>query len=84
MTEKMQRDSLSGLYNKAAAQELIRSALSENSQKSYTFFILDIDNFKTVNDTCGHAVGDLVITDFALYETKARGKNGYTIYEAQA
>lgn len=65
MTEKMQRDSLSGLYNKAAAQELARALLINNPDHFYAFFILDIDNFKTVNDTCGHAVGDQVIADFA-------------------
>lgn len=65
MTEKMQRDSLSGLFNKAATQELTRRLLMRNSEQSYAFFILDIDNFKKVNDTCGHAIGDQVITDFA-------------------
>lgn len=65
MTEKMQRDFLSGLYNKAATQELTRRLIMENPAHSYAFYILDIDNFKTVNDTCGHAVGDEVISDFA-------------------
>lgn len=65
MAQIMQQDSLSGLYNKAATQELIRRRLTENKDRAYAFYILDIDNFKNVNDTCGHAVGDLVITDFA-------------------
>lgn len=65
MAEKMQRDTLTGLYNKAATQEYIRRSLGENPGKIYVFFIVDIDNFKKVNDTCGHAVGDLVIADFA-------------------
>lgn len=65
MAEKMQRDSLSGLYNKAATQELVHRKLSEEPEQAYGFFILDIDNFKMVNDTCGHAVGDHVIADFA-------------------
>lgn len=65
MAEKMQQDSLSGLYNKAATQELICKLLATDGKMSYAFFILDMDHFKTVNDTCGHAMGDLVITDFA-------------------
>lgn len=65
MYEKMRRDSLTGLYNKAATQKLTRRLLKENPECSYAFFILDIDSFKNVNDTYGHAIGDQVIVDFA-------------------
>lgn len=65
MYEKMRRDSLTGLYNKAATQKLTRRLLKENPERSYAFFILDIDSFKNVNDTYGHAIGDQVIVDFA-------------------
>lgn len=64
MAEKMRMDSLSGLYNKAAAQELVRQMLLSEPKRSYAFFIMDIDDFKMVNDTYGHAVGDQVIADF--------------------
>ncbi len=65
MVEKMERDSLTGLYNKASTQEHIQTLLLENPEKSFAFFILDIDDFKRINDTYGHATGDLVIADFA-------------------
>lgn len=74
MTERMQRDFLSGLYNKAATQELTRRLLREKPNHCYAFFIIDIDNFKTVNDTCGHAVGDKVIADFSRKSNANSGK----------
>lgn len=64
MFDKMQRDSLTWLYNKAATQEHIRSRL-ENSCEPYAFFMLDVDDFKLVNDRFGHAAGDRVLIDFA-------------------
>lgn len=65
MIDKMERDSLTGLFNKVATQKAVQKKLSNNTDKLYAFFILDIDNFKNVNDSFGHAVGDHVIVDFA-------------------
>ena len=65
MYEKMKRDSLTGLYHKVATQEQIDHLLAEAPGETYAFFILDIDDFKEVNDTHGHAMGDLVIARFA-------------------
>ena len=65
LVEKMESDSLTGLYNKVATQEHIQRGLLQHPDKLFAFFILDIDNFKNVNDTCGHAAGDMVIAGFA-------------------
>ena len=57
---RAQRDSLTGLYNKETTQNLISEIVSDG--KMHGFMILDIDFFKSVNDTYGHAVGDKVLS----------------------
>ncbi len=57
LKEKSLRDSLTGLYNRGYLENVTR----EIEDKSCIFFMLDIDLFKSVNDTYGHDVGDEVI-----------------------
>ncbi len=56
-------DPLSKVYNKAAGIEIIKQFLAERSSDvSCALAVLDIDNFKTVNDSFGHLYGDAVIS----------------------
>lgn len=57
---KTELDLMTGLYNKVTAENLISSVLSKN-HKMNALMIIDIDNFKQVNDTEGHLVGDHTI-----------------------
>ena len=51
-------DELTGLYNRRTGVQKIEDALADSSKASYAFVMLDIDNFKLINDNYGHGVGD--------------------------
>ena len=57
-------DSMTELLNHAAFEKHVAAALSRGSSGS-AFFMIDLDNFKQVNDTLGHPEGDRVIVEFA-------------------
>lgn len=60
-------DQLTGVYNRRHLDEVLSSAL-EHTQRDGSLFsiiLLDVDRFKTVNDTHGHQIGDQVLIDMA-------------------
>jgi diguanylate cyclase (GGDEF)-like protein/PAS domain S-box-containing protein len=60
-------DSLTGLLNRHAFQEHLGAALLDASRTGASIAVLfvDLDNFKIVNDTLGHAVGDELLAGVA-------------------
>ncbi len=59
---EVQRDSLTGLFNKSALEYLVATAIENSSASvSHAFIIVDLDDFKSVNDGCGHPYGDVIL-----------------------
>lgn len=60
-------DALTNLYNRREFENQIiqKIANSERENSTFALFLIDIDNFKTINDTLGHAYGDDYIIQFA-------------------
>lgn len=60
-------DRLTGLYNRLKLDELFEANLhtAQRHNTAFSIILLDIDKFKTVNDTFGHQVGDEVLKEFS-------------------
>lgn len=72
----MVRDSMTGLYNHTTTKQLMETEISRahRAKAKMSLATLDIDHFKNVNDTYGHAIGDRVIKALArLLRQRLRG-----------
>ena len=78
LIEKSETDQMTGLLNKVTAENKIKSALRELNGNTYNVFMLiDIDDFKNINDTFGHLAGDDVIISIAQIIKESAGEYGF-------
>lgn len=67
--EKLQhiseKDALTGIYNRAETERQIKKYFEKNLNVMGALFMIDTDNFKQINDTEGHMIGDIVLTEMA-------------------
>ncbi|SHH54926.1 PAS domain S-box-containing protein/diguanylate cyclase (GGDEF) domain-containing protein [Sporobacter termitidis DSM 10068] len=66
LQERSTLDSLTGLLNRATFIEKFTEILQQSeSETQHALIMLDIDNFKTINDTLGHSAGDALLLSIA-------------------
>lgn len=67
MKELAHHDHLTGLPNRVALDEYLKKTCAKamQNQASLTFFYMDLDKFKEVNDKHGHNIGDLLLKEVA-------------------
>ncbi|MDH3646043.1 MAG: EAL domain-containing protein [Gammaproteobacteria bacterium] len=72
-------DSLTGLPNRPMFQDYLGRAISQAARTGELLAVLflDLDNFKRINDTLGHHIGDSLLQRFAEYLTKELREEDY-------
>jgi diguanylate cyclase len=64
MYEIAHTDALTGIMNRRSMQDQLEQQFSQ--QRGFGILLIDIDHFKRINDTLGHAIGDQVLRELAL------------------
>lgn len=77
LKDKAERDELTGLLNRSAFNDLVD--FYKDAREKLAFLIIDVDNFKTVNDDYGHAVGDQALKKVAKLLEECFRSNDFPI-----
>ncbi len=65
LQKRLHQDELTGIYNRRALHEALKDMEEDIQEVVYALAIVDIDNFKSINDTYGHQAGDHVLQSCA-------------------
>lgn len=75
MQHQASHDALTGLHNRGGFMRRLSARLARKDTVPFSLLMIDVDRFKSINDTYGHPAGDAVLKELALVLTGAPGVN---------
>lgn len=72
-------DTLTGAYNRASYLQYMDSLIGDRQHHPVGLMLVDLDNFKQVNDVYGHAAGDAILIDVTAILKKVTAGSGYVV-----
>jgi diguanylate cyclase (GGDEF)-like protein len=79
LQHEVTHDGLTGLANRALFRERLGAALAAGADGDVTVLLIDLDDFKTVNDSLGHGVGDRLLVSLAAVLRDRTGADGLPV-----
>ena len=79
LEERVTHDALTGLLNRPAIFDILHKQILRAKRGGFgiAVIMIDIDHFKTINDTCGHLIGDAVLCEIANRLTQSARSHEY-------
>ena len=79
LEQRVTHDALTGLFNRPAIFNILRKQIlhAKRSGLGIALIMIDIDRFKSINDTCGHLIGDAVLCEVAERLTRSARSHEY-------
>ena len=71
------RDDLTGVQNKLAFRDIMNKVETSGAEMQYFLAMFDLDNFKQVNDRCGHLKGDELLREFGSVLNRLADENAF-------
>lgn len=79
LEQRVTHDALTGLFNRPAIFDILHKQIlhAKRSGLDIAVIMIDIDHFKSINDTCGHLTGDAVLCEVAERLTRSARSHEY-------
>lgn len=79
LEQRVIHDALTGLFNRPAIFDILHKQIlrARRGEFEIAVIMIDIDHFKTINDTCGHLTGDAVLCEIADRLTQSARSHEY-------